>query len=541
MTVTTIRAFLIITVSLLVLTAPVAQQRPAEELVGRLLLLAFTGDSAPLARLAEFNPAGFLYYPSNLSSTEAIRTSTHTLQAAAGYPLLFGIDQEGGPFNAYQVDNATLFPGAMALAATGNTDLARAVGEATGQELAYVGLNLNFAPVVDVNSNPDNPIIGIRSFGADASTVAQFGVAYLEGLAAAGVAGVAKHFPGHGDTATDSHLGLASVSTDRARLEAVELVPFKAMIAAGVPGIMSAHVTFPALEPDLPATLSAAVLDGLLRTELGFDGLVITDFMDMRAIADYYGAGEAAVQSVIAGADLVLLGPDISKQRLVYNALHEAVTSGRLSAKRVQAAVAASTAVAQRYPSSKDVAIPDYAAHQTLADEVATKAVTLLRNEAVLPLAAEQHVLVLAPQPRQFGPFPHPGTLLTRYHSNTTSLTISENPSTEEITEIIKQVKQVDVVVLGSYHWQGAFPVGLSELESQLVASNVPVIVVALGNPDDLRFFPRLPAAYLAVYGFREANLVGAAKVLTGITEPQGKLPVPVSNSYPQQSGMLGF
>ncbi|MEX2535076.1 MAG: glycoside hydrolase family 3 N-terminal domain-containing protein [Trueperaceae bacterium] len=522
-----------------------AQDQPAEELVGRLLLLAYSGTEAPLQRLREFEPAGFLFYPSNVPSTQTARSVTQALQEAADYPLLFGIDQEGGPFTTYRVDDATIFPGNMALAAAGDPELATEVARATGQGLAYAGFNMNFAPVVDVNSHPDNPIIGIRSFGAHVATVANLGQAYLAGLEEAGVTTVAKHFPGHGDTSTDSHLSLPSVDGDRARLNAVELPPFEAMIEAGVPAIMTAHVAFPALEADLPATLSPAALTGLLRGELGFEGLIVTDYMDMAAIDARYGAGEAAVLSVLAGADMVLLGPDLEKQREVHAALVEAVRTGRLSEERVREAVARSRLVAERYRPRWDAPTPDYDAHRELAREVATAGATLLWNDGVLPLEPAAEVLVVAPRPGLFGEPPHLGGVLARSHEvalslTVFSLTVSERPSTAQIEEAVQMAETADVVVLGSYHWLGGFPDGLEELEARLAATGKPLVVVALGNPDDLRFLPARPAAYLAVYGYREANLQGAAALLTGAVQPTGRLPVP-AGEFPMGAGMQDY
>ena len=518
----------------------VAQELAVEELVGKLLLLAYPGPEAPLARLEEFNPAGFLIYPSNVPSTETARSVTSILQEAADHPLIFGIDQEGGPFTTYRVDEATVFPGNMALAATGDPALATEVALATGEELAYAGFNMNFAPVVDVNINPDNPIIGIRSFGASVETVSEFGSAYLEGLEEAGVAAVAKHFPGHGDTSSDSHLSLPSVDGELTRLWAVELPPFQAMIEAEVPAIMTAHVAFPAIEPELPATLSSAALTGLLRGDLGFQGLIVTDYMDMKAIDQNYGAGEAAVLSVLAGADLVLLGPDLQKQREVHAALLEAVRSGRLSEERVREAVARTRAVAEQYRPRWDDETPDYEAHRELASRVATRGATLLWNDGTLPLAADANVLVVAPRPSLFGEPPHLGAVLTNSVAAVETLTVSERPTTAQIEEAIRMADAADVLVLGSYHWLGGFPAGLAELEARLAATGKPLVVVALGNPDALRFLPERPDAYLAVYGYRESNLRGAAAILTGAARPTGTLPVPVGE-FPIGAGMQDY
>jgi len=513
---------------------------PAVDLVGRLLLLAYPGSEPPLDRLDEFRPAGFLFYPSNVPSTAAARAAVAALQEATPVPLLFGIDQEGGPFTTYRVDDATIFPGNMALAATGDPSLAERVARATGEELAYAGFNLNFAPVVDVNSNQDNPIIGIRSFGAEVETVGEFGRAYLAGLEAAGVAAVAKHFPGHGDTDTDSHLDLPTVDGDRARLDAVELPPFEAMIAAGVPAIMTAHVAFPAIAPGVPATLSAEALTGLLRGELGFDGVIVTDYMDMDAIVDHFGAGEAAVLSVMAGADLVLLGPDLDTQREVHAALVEALQTGRLSEERVRDAVRRTEALALRYRPRFDGPAPDYAAHRTLAEEVARAAATLLWNDGVLPLTPGSDVLVVAPQPGGFGQPPHLGDVLGRGFDGVRSVAVGTNPTAEQIATAVAEAGKADVVILGTYRWLGSFQSGMVQLAEALAGTGTPLVVVPLGNPDDLRFLPVRPDAYLAVYGYREANLLGAAAVLTGAVAPRGVLPVPVGE-YPVGSGDSGF
>lgn len=515
---------------------------PVEELVGRLMLLAYPGSEPPLERLEEFRPAGFLFYPSNVPSTAAARSSVRALQDASAYPLLFGIDQEGGPFTTYRVDDATIFPGNMALAAAGDPSLAERVARATGEELAYAGFNLSFAPVVDVNSNQDNPIIGIRSFGSSPEVVAEFALAYLAGLEAAGVAAVPKHFPGHGDTGTDSHIELPVVDGDRDRLDAVELPPFRAMIAAGAPAIMTAHVAFPALDPELPATLSPAALTGLLREELGFDGMIVTDYMDMDAIANHYGAGEAAVLSVIAGADLLLLGPDLDAQREVLAALLESVRSGRLSEARVRDAVARSAAVAAAYRPRLDAAAPDYAANRELAHEVAVRGATLLLNDGILPLAAGSTVLVVAPQPGGFGQPPHLGDVLAGVDTSAAvrRVAVGTNPNDEQIAAAVAEASSADVVVLGTYRWLGAFPAGMARLAQRLAEAGKPLVVVALGNPDDLRLLPVRPAAYIAAYGYREANLVGAAAVLTGTSPLSGRLPVP-AGEHPVGVGMGGY
>jgi beta-N-acetylhexosaminidase len=513
-----------------------AQDSPLQ--VGGLMLLAFEGNQAPLERLQEFKPAGFVLYRSNLDSTEQARALTQFLQNAASYPLLFGIDQEGGPFNAYRVDTATLFPSQMALAATRDPELATRVAYAMASELKYMGFNLVFSPVVDVNSNPNNPIIGLRSFSAEVDLVSAFGKAYLQGFEQAGIVAVAKHFPGHGDTSTDSHIQLPVVEANLERLQNLELAPFKSMINAGVPAIMSAHVVFPALD-DQPATLSPFILTDLLRDALGFQGLIITDSLAMKAISDNYGAGEAAVQSILAGADLLLLGPDINLQRTVYTALEQALASGQLSEARVREALSHIQNAVSKYPATWQEA-PDYNAHQALAAEGASKAVTLLYNDGVLPLKPEDNILVLAPRTMQYGEPPLLGDVLAEHHQHVMSLRISTAPTAEEINLALELSSHADVIVLGSYHWQEGFAPSLVELEAKLIATGKPLVGVALGYPDDLIFFNHRPNAYLASYGFWEADLQAISDILTGQLLPSGKLPVPVGD-YPIGSGVDRF
>lgn len=520
--------------------------------VGRLLLLSFEGTQAPLAQLAAVRPAGFIFFSSNAQSAAQTRALTGQLQAAADYPLLFGIDQEGGTISTLRPENESgewaLFPGNSALGAAGDPALARAVGEAIGLELAYAGFNLNFAPVVDVASEPDNPVVAGRSFGSVPAAVAVLGAAFAAGMEDAGVAAVAKHFPGHGGTLTDSHLSLPVVTRSRSGLERLELPPFRALIDAGVPAVMSAHVSYPALG-DLPATLSEPILTGLLRRELGFDGVVITDALNMRAIADRYGPGEAALRSVQAGADLLLVVGDEAVQNEVHGALQAALEDGRLSRDRVLEALGRSSRLAARYPRQNapppDALRPYLVAHRALAQKVAHRAATLLWNDGVLPIRAEQEILVVAPQPRGYGDAQHLGSVFKAARAGVRSALVSEEPTTAERAEAVQKAATADVVVLASYHGFGAFPEGLVALQADLAATAKPLVVVALGNPDDARFFSVRPDAYAAVYGYRDANLRAARDLILGRRRPGGQLPVPVATgsgeTFPVGAGMKGY
>lgn len=493
--------------------------------MGKLLLLSFTGTEAPLERL-ELRPAGFILFPSNLTTLEGTRTLSQTLENEADYPLLFGIDGEGGVVSSFRVPGTTLFPGNPALGAAGSPVLAREVGRAVGAELAYAGLNLNFAPVVDVFSNSANPIVGPRSFGANPAAVGQLGAAFAAGLGASGVAAVAKHFPGHGGTVADSHYELPVVRESRRALAGLELPPFRTLVKAGVPAVMSAHVVYSALD-DPPATLSKPTLTGLLRHELGFKGVVITDALNMQAITEHYGPGEAAVRSVRAGADLLLLVADEGTQNEVYEALSEALKSGRLSRARVEEANRRVAQLARRYALHHPPQ-PDYAAHQKLAQRVASSGATLLWNDGVLPIGPDRRVLVVAPQPEGYGDAQHLGSVFKAVRGGVRSVVIAERPTSAEHAEAVAKARAADVVVLASYHGFGAFPEGLEGLEAALALTGTPLVVVALGRPDDADFFSARPDAYAAVYGFRDANLVAARDLLLGRRAPTGRLPVPV-------------
>ncbi|MCA9676474.1 MAG: beta-N-acetylhexosaminidase, partial [Myxococcales bacterium] len=258
----------------------------------------------------------------DLDHLAALTAELHAA-APADAPLLVAIDQEGGVVQRVRAP-ATQWPPMLChdgFAAPADAELAEQVGLALGRELAALGVDVDFAPVLDVNTNPDNPIIGDRAFGADPEDVARRALGFATGLARAGVLGCGKHFPGHGDTHLDSHLALPRVDHDRARLDAVELLPFRRAAAAGLPMLMTAHVVFAAVDPDVPATLSRKVVGGILRDELGYDGLVVSDDLDMKAIADHYGIGDAAVRAIDAGCDVLLLCRELGHQLEAHDAL----------------------------------------------------------------------------------------------------------------------------------------------------------------------------------------------------------------------------
>ncbi|QFR00242.1 glycoside hydrolase family 3 protein [Streptomyces phaeolivaceus] len=299
----------------------------------------FTGTTAPdwlLRRLGE-GLASVGLFGRNITSPEQLAALTAQLRAEHE-DVLVAIDEEGGDVTRLEVRTGSSFPGNHALGAVDDVDLTREVAFALGRRLAECGVNFNWAPSADVNANPSNPVIGVRSFGADPGLVARHTAAYVTGLQAAGVAACTKHFPGHGDTAVDSHLSLPRIDADRALVDSRDLAPFRAAIAAGSHAMMSAHILVPALDPDLPATLSRGILTDLLRGELGYDGLIVTDGMEMRAIAGTYGIEHGSVLALAAGADAICVGGGLADEETVLrlrDALVTAVRTGDLPEERL--------------------------------------------------------------------------------------------------------------------------------------------------------------------------------------------------------------
>src|SRR6266851_737914 len=318
-----------------------------EEQIGQLLMVGFWG-STPSQEIIDliqrYHVGNILLFSRNVHDTRQVLELTQSLQSIAKeagqrYPLLIAIDQENGIVQRLG-EAATIFPGNMALGAIGSEEIAYEVAQATGRELKALGINMNLAPVVDVNNNPANPVIGVRSFGEDPQQVARLGAAMVKGYRAAGVLSCLKHVPGHGDTEVDSHLALPTIPYALERLEALELVPFRSGIEAGAESVMIAHVSFPALtrQDMLPATLSSSIVQGLLRERLGFDGLILSDCLEMKAISETFGTERATVMALQAGIDLVLVSHHYTQQRESIEALLAAVLAGELSSQAVQQA-----------------------------------------------------------------------------------------------------------------------------------------------------------------------------------------------------------
>lgn len=334
-----------------------------EQKIGQMLLFGWQGATEAenqtinphaAALIDELSVGGVILMGRNVGPPDALRQMLGELQQRAtmrGLPPLFvATDQEGGRVQRLTPPHYEQRPSAWTVGQSGDALTARESAAAIGRELKSVGINWDFAPVLDVNNNPENPVIGNRSYGDDPERVAQLGAAAVRGFQEdAGILACGKHFPGHGDTDTDSHLALPRIPHGRERLDAVELRPFRAAMDAGLAAVMTAHILFPALDAELPATLSPAILTGLLRREMGFDGLIITDSMEMDGVTQGWGSAEAAVLAVIAGADIVLCCHTLATQQAIRDALIEAVQSQRITEARLDESLTRIAAAKQRW------------------------------------------------------------------------------------------------------------------------------------------------------------------------------------------------
>jgi beta-N-acetylhexosaminidase len=518
------------------------------------LLVWFAGAEAPddLLRLLRARPLGgvTLFRHLNGGPPAQVRALTAALQQAARaggrLPLLICADQEGGQLQA--IGGTTAFPGNMALGATGDPDLARRVGAAMGAELAAVGVNVDYAPACDVNMNPRNPVIGTRSFGEDPAMVARLAAALVVGLQGAGVAAVAKHFPGHGDTAQDSHHALAVMPHTRARLDAVELPPFVAAIAAGVRLVMSAHLALPAItgDPRLPATLAPQVLRRLLRAELGFGGVIVSDAMNMDGLSAGAAFGPIAVRAAAAGVDLLLLAPPNDHQE-AYAALLAAAEAGDLSAADLSASTGRVRALKgwlaeQRQP---DLSVIGCAAHRDLAAEVAARAITLVRDDAghlPLRLAPAARLAVVVPQTADLTPADTSSyercdlaRAVRRHHPRAEEIVMSADPAPAEVADLCARLADCAIVIVGTIN-AGEQP-GQAALVRALVGRGVAVVAAALRLPYDLAAYPEAQT-YLCAYSILAPALDALADAIWGRAPISGHLPAGIPGLYDVGHGL---
>ncbi|WP_257457385.1 glycoside hydrolase family 3 protein [Archangium lipolyticum] len=505
--------------------------------------------------ISRYHLGGIIYFTwsNNLNNPRQIAALSNGLQEVAmrqapGIPLLIATDQEHGVVSRVG-EPVTQFPGSMALGAAGRLQDTHEAARITGRELRALGINQNFGTVADVNSNPLNPVIGVRSFGVDPARVSGFVQSQVQGMQTGGVAASAKHFPGHGDTDVDSHYGLPIISRSTQQLDAVDLPPFVAAIDAGVDAIMSAHIVVPSLDASgLPATLSRPILTDLLRGQLGYKGVVVSDSLAMAGARPFGDESDARVpvEALKAGVDMLLMPPKID---VAYNAVLAAVRGGEISQERLDEAVGRILTLKQKRGVLAEPLVDELATagvvgtarHLDAAESITARSITLLRNDAgVLPLKAPvSKVLVTGWGVATTASL---GAELSKRWVSAQVLQTGIAPAQPAIDEAVAAAGQVDaVVVLTSRAWENPSQL---QLVGALRSTQKPVVVVSVREPYDVGHLGDAPTV-VATYGYRPVSMRALAKVLLGVINPMGQLPVnipeagnPSSSLYPVGYGL---
>ncbi|MGP3683752.1 glycoside hydrolase family 3 protein [Streptomyces sp. IBSNAI002] len=492
--------------------------------------------------IARHHVGGIVYF----AHTRNIRDPAQVAALSAGIqraalalpvpvPVLISIDQEHGTV-ARIGRPATLLPSAMALGAGGSPADARRAARIAGTELAALGIRQNHAPVADVNTNPANPVIGVRSFGSDPRAVAALVAAQVRGYRAASVAATAKHFPGHGDTATDSHTGLPVLDRTRAQWEALDEPPFAAAVGAGADVVMTAHVVVPALDPSGdPATLSHRIVTGLLRERLGHRGVVVTDSLGMDGVREKYDDDEIPVRALLAGCDQLLNPPRLPR---AHQAVMRAVESGRLTEARVDESVLRILRLKHRLglfgPTRTDPSAVGTAAHLAAADRIAERTTTVLTGHpGLLPLSAATHPRILVTGAAPASTTGTTGPPVAVLAGALAALGFTASTAGAERAEAAAAGH--DALLVCTYDVTEADD--QRALVARLVATGIPVITLALRNPYDIAHLDGV-AASLAAYSWSDTELRAAARVLTGAAAARGRLPVPVPPLFPLGHGL---
>lgn len=469
-----------------------------KQMLGQKLVFGFHGAEMSeefVSLIKEYKIGNVILFLRNVKSAAQLRTLCTQVQelvlAQTGYPAFIVIDQEGGMVTRLPQD-AVNVPCAMSLAATGDPENARRASEITIRQLRGLGANFNMAPVLDVNNNPANPVIGIRSFGDDPETVASFGVASLQPYAGSGVLCCGKHFPGHGDTAVDSHLGLPRVDKTEEELERLELIPFRRAAEAGIPAIMISHVLFPKIEEaEIPCTMSRRIITGLLKEKMGYQGLILTDCMEMGAIRDYYGTPEGVVASIKAGVDLAEVSSTIALEWGAARAVNEAAQRGEFDMEEIRASVEKILQYKKTLCYEIDPSVCNQQQDREAVRKMTRQAITCC---AGTPLTADERTFFCGCEDYRAsgagnedgsaGPFPE---YMAKAFSAPWAIT-SKDPNEEEIRRTAEQASQYDSIVLSTCN--GHLFQGQIALAEALARTGKPLTVVALRNPYDIPLLP---------------------------------------------------
>lgn len=505
-----------------------------ERMIGQRMVVGFPGYEIPdelRALVREHYVGNIILFAENIRDNAQLKRLCGELQALVraetGFPAFITIDQEGGVVSRLSAD-AAVVPSAMCVSSTGAPKNAYIAGLITGRELNALGVNFDLAPVMDVNSNPHNPAIGVRSYGDTPETVGRYGAEMIRGLTEGGVLSCAKHFPGHGDTALDSHLSLPRVDKTLEELEGCELKAFRAAIEAGVPAVMTTHILFPQLEPEgVPATMSRRIITGVLKERLGFQGLVVSDCMMMQAIQRYFGTVNGVVAAACAGVDMMFTSHSIDYARQSCEALKEAVQSGRLPMEEMRASAEKILRYKQALrPASEDSGIVGCGEHRAEVRRMMEAGLALVCG-TLPPLGASPLFLGCHPFRPTIASNPEdesvsfPRTMQAMLGG--TAIPTPADPTEAEIEAVLEQAHGHSAIVVGTYN--GHIKRGQLRLVEAASKLGAPVVCVALRNPYDLLQLPE-GVAGLAAFEYDDLSMAAVAKALKGELKPVGKLPL---------------
>jgi beta-N-acetylhexosaminidase len=513
--------------------------------VGQMFMIGFDGEGLTpdiKTLIKEFKIGGVILFRRNLKDRDQVRRLCQELQdfslSVNHTPLFIAIDQEGGVVSRLD-RGVSVFPGNMALGATRSEHLSYTTGKIMALELRALGINLNLAPVLDVNTNPANPGIGVRSYGDDPQLVSRMGLQMIKGMKDGGLFCCAKHFPGKGDAELDAHIALPRVSKGRRGLHDVELVPFKSAIKEGVDFCMVSHVLYPSVDPTWPASLSDTIISGLLKVELGFPGVVITDDLEMGAIKESLSIPEASKRSIMAGADVILICHRRDLQVESIKALIYAVRRGEVPRRRIDDAMDRILALKTRedmFQVRGDIASL-VKGHGDITIEIADRSITKVRDKkGLLPISIrdEERLLVVVPTLGALTQVEeeseeNPSRVLinefTKRHKQSDCRIVKLDPEPEEIKRCSEESIACPIVVVITCNAQ--FFKGQVELVKKIYRKNKNLIVISLRNPYDLSYFPEVET-FVAAYSFRRPSIQAASRVLFGEVSPTGRLPVNV-------------
>ena len=507
-----------------------------KEKIGQRLMTGFPGTemSEEFRQVVrEYKIGNVILFKENITDCAQLKQLCRDIQEfvrqETGHSAFIAVDQEGGIVTRLKEDGVNI-PGAMALGATGDPENAYQMGKLIGRELRALGPNFNFAPSVDVNCNPRNPVIGVRSYGDDPAVVGRFGVRAIEGFLDGGTMCCAKHFPGHGDTDLDSHLDLPIVDKSMEELEQMELIPFRAAIGAGVPAVMTSHILYPQIESEnVPATMSRRIMTDLLREKMGFQGIIVSDGMEMAAIRETYGVSEGTLAAFKAGVDLVEITHNTVLAGETARMILEAAENGGLNLEEMDASVQRILDAKKKWIENVEACDFDFAAAAEDSRRMLERTVTQIapppegfcfsENPMCIGCEAYRTSLVGNVDEDKGNPF----GLAAAKALNGTCATMTRNPSQEEIEKLVALAQEHGSVVVGAFNTISN--PGQMDLIRALAEKRIPTAVAGLRSPYDLRDIPEGVWGFI-VYENSPAGIQAAVKVLTGELIPAGKLPV---------------